>query len=64
MHALPSDGHDVVDRASSSSPKALREDLERMKRVRLHRGLRHYWGIHGASARRFVSAGPNVEEEI
>eukprot|EP00450_Noctiluca_scintillans_P038949 CAMPEP_0194478402 /NCGR_PEP_ID=MMETSP0253-20130528/1857_1 /TAXON_ID=2966 /ORGANISM="Noctiluca scintillans" /LENGTH=152 /DNA_ID=CAMNT_0039317483 /DNA_START=56 /DNA_END=514 /DNA_ORIENTATION=+ len=24
---------------------ALRDDLERMKRVRLHRGLRHYWGI-------------------
>ena len=21
------------------------EDIERMKRVRLHRGLRHYWGI-------------------
>merc|ERR1712061_23130 len=25
--------------------QALREDLERMKRVRLHRGLRHCWGI-------------------
>ena len=24
---------------------SLREDLERMKRCRLHRGLRHYWGI-------------------
>merc|ERR1712099_158648 len=23
--------------------QALREDLERMKRCRLHRGLRHYW---------------------
>ena len=23
----------------------LREDLERMKKMRLHRGLRHYWGI-------------------
>ena len=23
----------------------LSEDIERMKRVRLHRGLRHYWGI-------------------
>ena len=21
------------------------KDIERMKRVRLHRGLRHYWGI-------------------
>merc|ERR1712007_77131 len=25
--------------------QSLREDLERMKRCRLHRGLRHYWGI-------------------
>ena len=25
--------------------QSLREDLERMKRVRLHRGLRHYWNI-------------------
>ena len=23
----------------------LSKDIERMKRVRLHRGLRHYWGI-------------------
>jgi small subunit ribosomal protein S18e len=23
----------------------LREDLERMKKMRMHRGLRHYWGI-------------------
>jgi len=23
----------------------LREDLERMKKVRKHRGLRHFWGI-------------------
>ena len=23
----------------------LRDDLERMKKMRLHRGLRHYWGI-------------------
>ena len=23
----------------------LREDLERMKKIRLHRGLRHYWGL-------------------
>ena len=22
----------------------LREDLERMKKIRAHRGLRHYWG--------------------
>ena len=23
----------------------LREDLERMKKIRLHRGIRHYWGV-------------------
>merc|ERR1719203_1958502 len=23
----------------------MREDFERMKKIRLHRGLRHYWGI-------------------
>merc|ERR1712094_54491 len=23
----------------------LREDLERMKKIRQHRGLRHYWGL-------------------
>ena len=23
----------------------LREDLERLKKMRCHRGLRHYWGI-------------------
>jgi len=25
--------------------QSLREDIERMKRVRMHRGLRHYWGV-------------------
>lgn len=24
---------------------AFREDLERLKKIRSHRGLRHYWGI-------------------
>lgn len=23
----------------------LREDLERLKKIRCHRGLRHYWGL-------------------
>ena len=23
----------------------LREDLERLKKIRAHRGLRHYWGM-------------------
>merc|ERR1711972_929981 len=41
---------DVKDgKASQRPPEArhqmARSDLERMKRVRLHRGLRHYWGI-------------------
>ena len=25
----------------------LREDLERLKKIRAHRGLRHYWGLRG-----------------
>eukprot|EP00939_MAST-03C_sp_MAST-3C-sp1_P000716 g716.t1 len=25
--------------------QSLREDLERLKKIRCHRGLRHYWGI-------------------
>nr|XP_025718187.1 40S ribosomal protein S18-like [Callorhinus ursinus] len=24
----------------------LREDLERLKKIRAHRGLRHFWGLH------------------
>jgi small subunit ribosomal protein S18e len=23
----------------------LREDLERMKKIKMHRGLRHFWGV-------------------
>ena len=23
----------------------LREDLDRMRKIRCHRGLRHYWGV-------------------
>jgi len=23
----------------------MREDLERMKKIKLHRGLRHFWGL-------------------
>jgi len=30
---------------SNSLDTKLREDLERMKKMRLHRGLRHYWNI-------------------
>lgn len=30
---------------SNQLDQKLRDDLERMKKMRLHRGLRHYWGI-------------------
>ncbi|KAJ1358960.1 ribosomal 40S subunit protein S18B [Parelaphostrongylus tenuis] len=30
---------------STSVDNKLREDLERLKKIRLHRGLRHYWGL-------------------
>jgi len=30
---------------STSLETKIREDLERMKKIRLHRGLRHYWGL-------------------
>merc|ERR1712173_201437 len=30
---------------SNNWDNKLREDLERMKKIRLHRGIRHYWGV-------------------
>ena len=30
---------------SNTLDMKLREDLERLKKIRAHRGLRHYWGI-------------------
>ena len=30
---------------STSVESKLRDDLERMKKIRLHRGLRHYWQL-------------------
>merc|ERR1711915_680725 len=30
---------------SNNLDTKLREDLERMKKIRAHRGLRHYWGL-------------------
>merc|ERR1712141_36703 len=30
---------------SNNLDNKLREDFERMKKIRLHRGLRHYWGL-------------------
>ena len=31
--------------ASNVLDTKLREDLERLKKIRSHRGLRHYWGL-------------------
>ena len=30
---------------SNTIDQTLREDIERMKKIRLHRGIRHYWGL-------------------
>lgn len=30
---------------SSNLDSKLRDDLERLKKIRSHRGLRHYWGL-------------------
>ena len=30
---------------SNTLDMKLRDDLERMKKIRAHRGLRHYWGL-------------------
>jgi small subunit ribosomal protein S18e len=38
------DGKDTQVLANSMDSK-LREDLERLKKIRAHRGLRHYWGL-------------------
>lgn len=38
------DGKDSQVLANSMESK-LREDLERLKKIRAHRGLRHYWGL-------------------
>ncbi|KAJ4782593.1 40S ribosomal protein S18 [Rhynchospora pubera] len=31
---------------SNNLDMKLRDDLERLKKIRNHRGLRHYWGLH------------------
>lgn len=40
---------DIVDGkfnqlTSSNLDSKLRDDLERLKKIRAHRGMRHYWG--------------------
>jgi len=42
--------HDIVDGKNyqilaNGLQSKLREDLERLKKIRCHRGLRHYWGL-------------------
>ena len=34
---------------SNNLDTKLREDLERLKKIRVHRGLRHYWGYEFTS---------------
>eukprot|EP01067_Filipodium_phascolosomae_P001766 Filipodium_phascolosomae@DN212_c0_g1_i1.p1 len=34
-----------MQKAYNQLETCLREDLERMKKMRLHRGLRHHWGV-------------------
>ena len=36
---------DNLHHVSSDVDTALRNDIERMKKIRLHRGLRHYWNL-------------------
>jgi len=31
--------------SAASVDNKLREDLERLKKIKAHRGLRHYWGL-------------------
>lgn len=38
------DGKDMQVLANGVDSK-LRDDLERLKKIRAHRGLRHYWGL-------------------
>lgn len=38
------DGKDYQVLANGVDSK-LRDDLERLKKIRAHRGLRHYWGL-------------------
>ena len=34
-----------IQQVSNQLDTSLRDDLERLKKIRNHRGLRHYWGI-------------------
>ena len=34
-----------LHKVSNQLDSCLREDIERMKKIRLHRGLRHYWNV-------------------
>lgn len=36
---------EILQLTSATLDSKLREDLERMKKIRAHRGMRHYWGL-------------------
>ena len=43
----------------SPSPRLILEDLERLKKIRAHRGIRHYWGcVVAVSVFFFCSPAP------
>lgn len=44
-HLVPTWKADKLQVISTALESKLRDDLERMKKIRLHRGLRHYWGL-------------------
>lgn len=57
---------DIVDGKNSQIlsngvDSKLREDLERLKKIRAHRGLRHYWGLR-VRGQHTKTTGTNIFE--
>jgi ribosomal protein S13 len=57
---------DIVDGKNSQIlsngvDSKLREDLERLKKIRAHRGLRHYWGLR-VRGQHTKTTGTNISE--
>jgi ribosomal protein S13 len=57
---------DIVDGKNSQIlsngvDSKLREDLERLKKIRAHRGLRHYWGLR-VRGQHTKTTGANISE--
>ena len=46
---------------SNGVDSKLREDLERLKKIRAHRGLRHYWGLR-VRGQHTKTTGTNISE--